>query len=132
MMKQSELKYFCYFQVFSSGRRETGGGFSRTGSSSLSLLPYFDMADLASSGPYIVSIPSGSQTSLQPRAQLSYSPPVRRKGGGGLRKYENVGDVSSQLQLECISCGFCVDFIFFVNKVLHEKSAHVEQISGQE
>ena len=103
------------FQVFSSGRRETGGGFSRTGSSSLSLLPYFDMADLASSGPYIVSIPSGSQTSLQPRAQLSYSPPV-----------------SSQLQLECISCGFCVDLIFFVNKVLHEKSAHVEQISGQE
>lgn len=37
--------------MFSSGRRE--GGFYRTGSSSLSLLPYFDMADLASSGPYI-------------------------------------------------------------------------------
>ena len=44
------------FQVFSSGRRETGGGFYRAGSSSLSLLPYFDMADLASSAPYIVSI----------------------------------------------------------------------------
>jgi len=39
--------------VFSSGRRETGGGFYRAGSSSLSLLPYFDMADLASSAPYI-------------------------------------------------------------------------------
>ena len=59
-MKNKILTYLYYFQVFSSGRRETGGGFSRTGSSSLSLLPYFDMADLASSGPYIVSIPSGS------------------------------------------------------------------------
>jgi len=39
--------------VFSSGRREAGGGFYRAGSSSLSLLPYFDMADLASSAPYI-------------------------------------------------------------------------------
>jgi len=38
--------------VFSSGRRESGGIY-RAGSSSLSLLPYFDMADLASSGPYI-------------------------------------------------------------------------------
>merc|ERR1719158_1277676 len=43
----------CMYMVFSSGRRETGGGFSRTTSSSLSLLPYFDMADLASSAPYI-------------------------------------------------------------------------------
>ena len=50
------LNHLIMFQVFSSGRRETGGGFSRTTSSSLSLLPYFDMADLASSGPYIVSI----------------------------------------------------------------------------
>jgi len=41
------------YLVFSSGRRETGGGFYRAGSSSLSLLPYFDMADLASSAPYI-------------------------------------------------------------------------------
>ena len=43
------------FQVFSSSRRDSGGGIYRAGSSSLSLLPYFDMADLASSGPYIVS-----------------------------------------------------------------------------
>ena len=42
-------------QVFSSSRRDSGGGIYRAGSSSLSLLPYFDMADLASSGPYIVS-----------------------------------------------------------------------------
>lgn len=43
------------YMVFSSARRDTGGGgiYSRAGSSSLSLLPYFDMADLASSGPYI-------------------------------------------------------------------------------
>merc|ERR1719369_132348 len=40
------------YMVFSSGRRDAGG-FYRAGSSSLSLLPYFDMADLASSGPYI-------------------------------------------------------------------------------
>ena len=53
----SYLKYsqFDMFQVFSSGRRDSGGGIYRAGSSSLSLLPYFDMADLASSGPYIVS-----------------------------------------------------------------------------
>ena len=57
------------FQVFSSGRRETGGGFSRTGSSSLSLLPYFDMADLASSGPYIVSILKTS--SFTPQCECS-------------------------------------------------------------
>ena len=43
------------FQVFSSSRRDSGGGIYRAGSSSLGLLPYFDMADLASSGPYIVS-----------------------------------------------------------------------------
>merc|ERR1719419_852564 len=43
----------CMYMVFSSGRREAGGGFYRAGSSSLSLLPYFDMADLASSAPYI-------------------------------------------------------------------------------
>ena len=98
MMKQSELKYFCYFQVFSSGRRETGGGFSRTGSSSLSLLPYFDMADLASSGPYIVSIPSGSQASLQPRAPVSSSSERGGRGGHLANKAEeNLEDVSSQL-----------------------------------
>ena len=49
------LTYSTIFQVFSSSRRDSGGGIYRAGSSSLSLLPYFDMADLASSGPYIVS-----------------------------------------------------------------------------
>merc|ERR1719334_1941430 len=65
------------YMVFSSARRDTGGGgiYSRAGSSSLSLLPYFDMADLASSGPYIddnfslsllneLSVKNGIQTHL--------------------------------------------------------------------
>jgi hypothetical protein len=42
-------------QVFSAGGRREPSSLYRAGSSSLSYLPYFEMADLGGSGPYIVS-----------------------------------------------------------------------------